>query len=71
LGICVCEFMDYYGIGRSKVSYHLGKLKEAGLLHEEKHGKWNFYFLDREATRQLLTEAAVWLGITTLEGAER
>ncbi len=29
VGICVCEFEGYYGMGQSKVSYHLGKLKEA------------------------------------------
>ncbi len=61
-GICVCEFMDYYGMGQSKVSYHLGKLKEAGLVREEKRGKWSFYYLDREATRLLLGRAAEHLG---------
>ena len=35
-GICVCEFEGYYGMGQSKVSYHLGKLKEAGLVREER-----------------------------------
>lgn len=70
-GICVCEFMDYYGMGQSKVSYHLGKLKEAGLVREERRGKWNFYSLDGEAARQLLTETTDRLGISTLQGAER
>ena len=27
LGICVCEFEEYFGMGQSKVSYHVGKLK--------------------------------------------
>lgn len=63
LGICVCEFMDCYGMGQSKVSYHLGKLKEAGLVREEKRGKWSFYSLDRDAVRELLGEAARHLGI--------
>ena len=62
-GICVCEFMDYYRMGQSKVSYHLGKLKEAGLVQEERRGKWSFYSLDREATRRLLAEAADRLGV--------
>ena len=31
-GICVCEFEDYFGMGQSKVSYHIRKLKEAGLV---------------------------------------
>jgi ArsR family transcriptional regulator len=56
-GICVCEFEDYFRMGQSKVSYHVGKLKEAGLVREERRGKWSFYSLDRDAARELLTEA--------------
>jgi ArsR family transcriptional regulator, arsenate/arsenite/antimonite-responsive transcriptional repressor len=60
-GICVCEFERYFDAGQSKVSYHLGKLKAAGLVHEERRGKWSFYSLDREAARQLLAETAAYL----------
>jgi len=49
VGICVCEFQEHFGIGQSKVSYHLRVLKEAGIVREETHGKWNFYAVDREA----------------------
>jgi ArsR family transcriptional regulator len=58
IGVCVCEFEDYFGIGQSKVSYHVRKLKDAGLIHEEKRGKWSFYSLDQEAVRELLHETA-------------
>ncbi|MDP8972612.1 MAG: metalloregulator ArsR/SmtB family transcription factor [Actinomycetota bacterium] len=61
-GVCVCEFEDYFGMGQSKVSYHVRKLKEAGLVREEKRGKWSFYSLDKEAIRELLGEAAEHLG---------
>jgi ArsR family transcriptional regulator len=57
-GICVCEFEEYFGMGQSKVSYHMRKLKDAGLVREERRGKWSFYSLDREATGELLGEAA-------------
>jgi ArsR family transcriptional regulator len=57
-GICVCEFEEHFGIGQSKVSYHMRKLKDAGLVREERHGKWSFYSLDREAASGLLGEAA-------------
>jgi ArsR family transcriptional regulator, arsenate/arsenite/antimonite-responsive transcriptional repressor len=57
-GICVCEFEDVFGMGQSKVSYHVKKLKDAGLVKEERRGKWAFYSLDREATSGLLDEAA-------------
>jgi ArsR family transcriptional regulator len=61
-GICVCEFEDYFGMGQSKVSYHVRKLKEAGLIREEKRGKWSFYSLNQEALRELLQETAGHFG---------
>ena len=61
-GICVCEFERYFEVGQSKVSYHVGKLKEAGLVHEERRGKWTFYSLDQEAAGQLIAEIAAHLG---------
>jgi ArsR family transcriptional regulator len=60
-GICVCEFEGSFGMGQSKVSYHLGKLKEAGLVREEKRGKWSFYSLDGGAVRELLSRLEDYL----------
>jgi ArsR family transcriptional regulator, arsenate/arsenite/antimonite-responsive transcriptional repressor len=57
-GICVCEFEEHFGMGQSKCSYHMKKLKDAGLVREDRRGKWSFYTLDREATGELLGEAA-------------
>ena len=60
-GICVCEFEDHFGMGQSKVSYHMKKLREAGLVREEKRGKWSFYSVDREVAGALLGEASAHL----------
>lgn len=60
-GICVCEFEASFGMGQSRVSYHLRKLKDAGLILEEKRGKWSFYSLRRDAARDLLAETAAYL----------
>jgi ArsR family transcriptional regulator, arsenate/arsenite/antimonite-responsive transcriptional repressor len=57
-GICVCEFEGVFDMGQSKVSYHMRKLKVAGLVREERRGKWSFYSIDRETTGALLGEAA-------------
>jgi ArsR family transcriptional regulator, arsenate/arsenite/antimonite-responsive transcriptional repressor len=62
VGICVCEFQDRFVMGQSKVSYHMRKLKDAGLVREEKRGKWSFYSLDREAIREVLGDTAEQLG---------
>ena len=51
-GICVCEFQEQFGLGQSKISYHLGVLKDAGLIHVEGRGKWSFYAIDREAVAE-------------------
>ncbi len=62
-GICVCEFEGHFGMGQSKVSYHMKKLKEAGLVREEKRGRWSFYSLDRESARMLVDETARHLSV--------
>lgn len=67
-GICVCEFQVVFGMGQSKVSYHVRKLREAGLIREEKRGKWSFYSLDRYAAEGLLSQAA---GLLAVEDAIR
>ena len=53
-GICVCDFQDHFGLGQSKVSYHLRVLKEAGLVREEARGKWTFYAIDGETAASAL-----------------
>jgi ArsR family transcriptional regulator len=57
-GICICEFEAQFDMGQSRVSYHMRKLKDAGLVREEKRGKWSFYSIDREAAGESLGEAA-------------
>src|SRR3712207_2830669 len=56
-GICVCEFEEAFGMGQSKISYHMKKLKDAGLVREERRGKWSFYSLDMEVAGELIGEA--------------
>ena len=53
-GICVCDFQEHFGLGQSKVSYHLRVLREAGLVREEARGKWSFYAIDGEAAAAAL-----------------
>jgi len=60
-GLCVCEFEEHFGMGQSKVSYHMKKLKEAGLVREERRGRWNYYSIEEEAVRALLGDTADYL----------
>jgi ArsR family transcriptional regulator, arsenate/arsenite/antimonite-responsive transcriptional repressor len=66
-GICVCELEDLFGMGQSKVSYHMRKLKDAGLVREEKRGKWSFYSLDRQAADALLSDAMTHFMFSSVE----
>jgi ArsR family transcriptional regulator len=61
-GICVCEFQEQFGLGQSRISYHLRVLKDAGLVTEEARGKWTFYELDRATAALALREFGGLLG---------
>ena len=41
--LCVCEIFEALGLPQNLVSYHLGKLKEAGFLEARKTGV-NVYY---------------------------
>ena len=62
-GVCVCELQGLYGLAQSKVSYHLKVLREAGLIHETRRGKWSFYAVDEAAARAALTGLGGLLGL--------
>jgi ArsR family transcriptional regulator len=67
-GICVCEFESSFGMGQSRVSYHMRKLKDAGLVREERRGRWSFYSLDREEAGRLLAGVSDHLGVDAVSG---
>src|SRR5689334_7319401 len=43
--LCICQIVEVLGLSQSTVSKHLRLLKNAGLVEEEKRGKWAFYRL--------------------------
>lgn len=44
--LCVCDIVAALDMIQPKVSFHLGVLKEAGLIKDRKQGKWIHYTLD-------------------------
>jgi ArsR family transcriptional regulator, arsenate/arsenite/antimonite-responsive transcriptional repressor len=44
--LCVCDIGAALDMIQPKVSFHLGVLKNAGLLKDRKQGKWVHYSLD-------------------------
>lgn len=55
---CVCELQDDLEAGQSRLSFHLRKLREAGLVTDRREGRWVYYTLVPEA----LDEMRAFLG---------
>src|SRR5512147_2386205 len=58
--LCVCDIVAALDMQQSKVSFHLGVLKEAGLLQDRKQGKWTHYRIhDGDVFRRMLILTAL------------
>ncbi len=55
---CVCDLIDELGLPQPLVSYHLGKLKQAGLVRARRDGQWVYHSLDPEAWARLTAPLA-------------
>lgn len=54
--VCVCDLTDLLELPQSKLSYHLKTLLDANLILMERIGKWNYYELNDEEIKGLLSE---------------
>jgi ArsR family transcriptional regulator len=50
---CVCHLTDMLDAEQSRLSFHLRVLKDAGLVHDRREGRWIHYHLNREAFGEL------------------
>ncbi len=59
VALCVCEIMDSVNESQYNISRHLKVLQNAGLVEENKNGRWIFYSIVPEKKRfyELITEA--------------
>ncbi len=44
---CVCEFVEIFQVSQPSISQHLRKLKDIGLINEERKGQWVFYSINK------------------------
>ncbi len=44
--LCACEVKDIFGLASSTISQHMGILRDAGFITEEKRGKWVYYSIN-------------------------
>src|SRR6187549_4281561 len=72
--LCVTDLVRVTGISQSRVSTHLGRLREAGFVRDRRQGQQAFYALSLDAlpvtARKVLDEAAVSAD-PTLDGDQR
>lgn len=50
---CVCDLQDEMDAAQSRLSFHLKKLKEAGLVTDRREGRWAYYVLVPQALGQV------------------
>lgn len=55
---CVCDLIDALDLPQPLISYHLGKLKKAGLVRTRRDAQWIYYSLDPEAWGRLTEPVA-------------
>ena len=61
--MCVCELQSLQGLAQSRISYHLKVLREAGLVREQRRGKWTFYAVDEETAAEFSAAVRRQLGL--------
>jgi SAM-dependent methyltransferase len=73
--LCVTDLVRVTGIAQSRVSTHLGRLREAGLVHDRKNGAQTFYGLNKDGLsgtmRDVLEEATASTDPTILGDKKR
>lgn len=42
-GLCACDVEAAVGLSKAAVSHHMAALRRAGLVTQEKRGRWMFY----------------------------
>lgn len=50
---CVCELTEATGLKQSLLSFHLGVLRNAGLVRDRRVGRWSFYSIDLDTVDEL------------------
>ncbi|HUG01402.1 MAG TPA: metalloregulator ArsR/SmtB family transcription factor [Longimicrobiales bacterium] len=50
---CVCELQADLDVAQSRLSFHLKKLKEAGVVSDRRDGRWVYYSLVPDALEEM------------------
>lgn len=50
---CVCDLEGATGLAQSRLSYHVGVLRDAGLVSGRREGRWSYYSLNPAALERV------------------
>lgn len=50
---CVCELQDELEAAQSRLSFHLKKLKDAGVVSDRRDGRWVYYSLVPDSLEEM------------------
>ena len=50
---CVCELQEALGAAQSRLSFHLRKLRDAGVVSDRRDGRWVYYSLVPDALESM------------------
>jgi len=68
--LCVCQITELLRLAPSTVSKHLTVLRQAGLVHSRKEGRWIHYSLPGERADSMVTGALEWVIGSLSDGAD-
>ena len=57
--LCVCDFMEVLDLVQSTASRHLAYLKNSGWVVGRREGKWMYYRLHPDASRNAIQHAII------------
>lgn len=63
---CVCDLTHDLGLSQPLVSWHLARLREAGLVRTRRQGNWVYYSLDPEKWTTTLSSIRTLLDLAEL-----
>lgn len=52
VAVCSCDLLPALGLAPSRLSYHLKELRKAGLITQQKRGRWIYFSLNRPAVSE-------------------
>ena len=52
-GLCACDIETAVGLSKAAVSHHMAQLRRAGLVTQQKRGRWMFYARNEAAIAEL------------------